>query len=136
MGFYPASGTGIARSVADLCSLVGRLEKYGVAPPILAMVVDTGTSSGKLMLNVFGASGQFEREIMLERQREGVAKAKAEGKYNGRADCAREVQQNLSIGCRGLNARNNRQAARNRCCFGLSGAQSQCCLMMSGSILS
>ena len=41
------------------------------------------------MLNVFGAIGQFEREIMLERQREGVAKAKAEGKYKGRAPTAR-----------------------------------------------
>jgi DNA invertase Pin-like site-specific DNA recombinase len=56
---------------------------------ILAKGVDTGTSSGKLMLNVFGAIGQFEREIMLERQREGVARAKAEGKYKGRAPTAR-----------------------------------------------
>jgi DNA invertase Pin-like site-specific DNA recombinase len=79
----------LARSVADLCALVARLEKKGVALRILAMGVDTGTSSGKLMLNVFGAIGQFEREIMLERQREGVAKAKAEGKYKGRAPTAR-----------------------------------------------
>ena len=79
----------LARSVADLCTLVARLEAKGVALRILAMGIDTGTPSGKLMLNVFGAIGQFEREIMLERQREGVAKAKAEGKYKGRAPTAR-----------------------------------------------
>ncbi len=79
----------LARSVADLCGIVGHLEKKGVALRILAMGIDTGTPSGKLMLNVFGAIGQFEREIMLERQREGVAKAKAEGKYKGRAPTAR-----------------------------------------------
>ena len=41
------------------------------------------------MLNVFGAVAQFEREIRLERQREGIAKAKAEGKYRGRAPTVR-----------------------------------------------
>ena len=79
----------LARSVADLCALVARLEKKGVALRILGMGIDTGTPSGKLMLNIFGAIGQFEREVMMERQREGVAKAKAEGKYKGRAPTAR-----------------------------------------------
>jgi DNA invertase Pin-like site-specific DNA recombinase len=41
------------------------------------------------MLNVLGAVAQFEREVMLERQREGIAKAKGEGKYKGRAPTAR-----------------------------------------------
>jgi len=41
------------------------------------------------MFNMLGAIAQFEREVMLERQREGVAKAKAEGKYKGRAPTAR-----------------------------------------------
>lgn len=41
------------------------------------------------MFNMLGAIAQFERELMLERQREGVAKAKAEGKYKGRAPTAR-----------------------------------------------
>ena len=45
----------------------------------------TSTATGKLLLTVIGAIGQFEREMMLERQREGIAKAKAEGKYKGRA---------------------------------------------------
>jgi DNA invertase Pin-like site-specific DNA recombinase len=49
------------------------------------MGLDTSTPNGKLMLNVLGAVAQFEREVMLERQREGIAKAKGEGKYKGRA---------------------------------------------------
>lgn len=79
----------LARSVSDLCAIVARLEKKGVTLRILAMNIDTGTPTGKLMLNLIGSIGQFEREIMLERQREGVAKAKAEGKYKGRAPTAR-----------------------------------------------
>lgn len=47
------------------------------------------------MLSVFGAIGQFEREIMLERQREGVAKAKAEGKYKGRAPTAQAKAEDI-----------------------------------------
>jgi DNA invertase Pin-like site-specific DNA recombinase len=85
----------LARSVADLCAIVARLEKKGVALRILAMGIDTGTPSGKLMLNVFGAIGQFEREIMLERQREGVAKAKSEGKYKGRAPTAQAKAEDI-----------------------------------------
>jgi DNA invertase Pin-like site-specific DNA recombinase len=51
--------------------------------------MDTSTPTGKLMLNVVAAVAQFEREMMLERQREGVAKAKAEKRYKGRAPTAR-----------------------------------------------
>jgi DNA invertase Pin-like site-specific DNA recombinase len=42
----------------------------------------------QLMINLLGSIAQFERELMLERQREGIAKAKAEGKYKGRAPTA------------------------------------------------
>jgi DNA invertase Pin-like site-specific DNA recombinase len=79
----------LARSVADLVRIVERLTKKGVALRILAMGVDTATPTGKLVLNVLGAIGQFEREVMLERQREGIAKAVAAGKYKGRAPTAR-----------------------------------------------
>jgi DNA invertase Pin-like site-specific DNA recombinase len=53
------------------------------------MNLDTSTPTGRLLLNLVGSVAQFEREIMLERQREGVAKAKTEGKYKGRAPTAR-----------------------------------------------
>jgi DNA invertase Pin-like site-specific DNA recombinase len=55
---------------------------------VLEQAIDTSTPTGRLMFNMLGAIAQFERELMLERQREGVAKAKAEGKYKGRAPTA------------------------------------------------
>src|SRR5687768_9853743 len=51
--------------------------------------VDTGTATGKLTLTMLGAVAKFERALMLERQREGIAKAKAEGKYRGGKPTAR-----------------------------------------------
>ena len=56
---------------------------------ILAMDLDTSNATGKLMLGILGSVAEFEREIMLERQREGIAKAKAAGKYTGRKPTAR-----------------------------------------------
>jgi DNA invertase Pin-like site-specific DNA recombinase len=79
----------LARSVADLCNIVKRIEAKGASLRILGMGLDTSTASGRLMLNVIGSVAQFEREMMLERQREGIAKAKGEGKYKGRAPTAR-----------------------------------------------
>jgi DNA invertase Pin-like site-specific DNA recombinase len=56
---------------------------------VLAMSLDTGTPTGKLILNVVGSIAEYEREMMLEWQREGIAKAKGEGKYKGRRPTAR-----------------------------------------------
>jgi DNA invertase Pin-like site-specific DNA recombinase len=78
----------LARSVHDLCNIVKRIEAKGASLRILAMNLDTSTPTGKLMLNVLGSVAQFEREVMLERQREGIAKAKGEGKYKGREPTA------------------------------------------------
>ena len=74
----------LALSVADLVAIIDRLEKKGVSLRILSMGIDTATPTGRLMLNLLASISQFEREVMLERQREGVAKAKLEGKYKGR----------------------------------------------------
>jgi DNA invertase Pin-like site-specific DNA recombinase len=79
----------LARSVAHLLEIVSRLEAKKVGLRILNIGIDTNTASGKLVLHVLGAIGEFERAILLERQREGVAKAKAEGRYKGRAPTAR-----------------------------------------------
>jgi DNA invertase Pin-like site-specific DNA recombinase len=81
----------LARSITHLGELMGRLEEKRVALRILGMGVDTGTPTGRLMVNLFGSIAQFEREVMLERQREGIAKAKAEGKYRGRKPTARAL---------------------------------------------
>ena len=74
----------LARSVADLMATVQTLDRKKVALRVLNLVMDTHTPTGKLMLTVLGGVAQFEREMMLERQREGVAKANAAGKYKGR----------------------------------------------------
>src|SRR5215813_9475516 len=82
----------LARSARHLSELLDVLEAKGVALRILNFggdAVDTRSATGRLMLNMFAAMAQFEREIMLERQREGIVKAKAEGKYKGRKPTAR-----------------------------------------------
>src|SRR3712207_2572631 len=82
----------LARSVADLLAIVGRLEARKVSLRVLSMggsEVDTATPTGRLMLTMLGAVAEFERALMLERQREGIAKAKTEGRYKRRKPTAR-----------------------------------------------
>jgi DNA invertase Pin-like site-specific DNA recombinase len=79
----------LARSIVNLCEIVARIEKRKASLRVLAMNLDTATPTGKLILNVVGSIAEFEREMMLERQREGIAKAKGEGKYKGRAPSAK-----------------------------------------------
>ncbi|RDC60880.1 putative transposon Tn552 DNA-invertase bin3 [Alteripontixanthobacter maritimus] len=75
----------LARSVADLHQVIEKLSAKGVGFRCLNQSgVDTDTSTGKLMLAVLGAVAQFENDIRRERQMEGIAKAKAEGRYKGR----------------------------------------------------
>ena len=74
----------LARSVVHLGQIIKAVEESGASLRILSLGIDTRTATGKLMLNVIGSVAQFEREMMLERQREGIQKAKAEGKYKGR----------------------------------------------------
>ncbi|MGC5198677.1 recombinase family protein, partial [Aphanothece microscopica] len=78
----------LARSVRNLGEIVEELDGKRVGLRVLDLGLDTSNATGKLMLNVLGAVAQFEREMMLERQREGIAKAKAEGKYRGRKPTA------------------------------------------------
>lgn len=79
----------LARSTADLLAIAKTLEDKGVTLRILSMAVDTSTPTGKLMLTMLGGIAEFERDLMLERQQEGIAKAKADGKYKGRKATAR-----------------------------------------------
>ncbi|MEP4247678.1 recombinase family protein [Tateyamaria sp.] len=78
----------LARSSQHLLEILEALTSKGAALRILNMGIDTGTPTGKLMLTIMGGVAEFEREIMLERQREGIAKAKAAGKYKGRKPTA------------------------------------------------
>ena len=84
-----AKAHGFARSITDLWKNVERLKTKGVELMIVDMNLDTSTPTGKLLLSLMGSIAEFEREILLERQRVGIAKAKAEGKYKGRKPTAR-----------------------------------------------
>jgi len=93
----------LARNTQHLLEIVQRLESKGVSLKVLNLGLDTSTPTGKLMLTMLGAVGQFEREIMLERQKEGVAKAKAEGKYKGRKPTAQAKKEEvLALVAQGL----------------------------------
>lgn len=77
----------LARNTQDLLSIVEDLTGRGVGVVILSMGgerLDTRNPTAKLMLTILAGVASWEREMMLERQREGIAKAKAEGKYQGR----------------------------------------------------
>lgn len=78
----------LARSVGQLVEIAEDLHARGVGLRVLGTPIDTSTAAGKLILNVMGSVGQFEREVMLERQRVGIAKAKKEGRYKGRVPTA------------------------------------------------
>ena len=78
----------LARSVLHLGEIVNKIREKGANLRILGMDIDTATPTGTLLLNMLGSVAQFEREMMLERQREGIAKAKGEGKYKGRKPTA------------------------------------------------
>jgi len=82
----------LARSTITLWDIVQSLEAQGVGLRVLNLggeVVDTRSATSRLILTIFAGFAQFEREMMLERQREGIAKAKAAGKYRGRKPAAR-----------------------------------------------
>lgn len=73
-----------ARNTRDLLELVERLTAKGVEFVSRKEAIDTTTPSGKFMLTVFGAVAELEREYILQRQKEGIAIAKAQGVYKGR----------------------------------------------------
>jgi len=77
----------LARSVSHMGELLEQIEAKGAGLVILSMGnerVDTSTATGKLILNMMVSVAQFEREMMKERQVEGIKRAQAEGKYKGR----------------------------------------------------
>lgn len=94
----------LARSTTELLRIVEELTQRGVRVRLLSMNIDTNSATGKLLLTLMGAVASFEREIMLERQRAGIAKAKAEGKFKGRAPTARaksaEIHRLVAAGCK------------------------------------
>src|SRR5271166_1235457 len=95
----------LARSVSNYAEIEKELAKKGVALRVLNLGVDTSTPTGRLIHNTLIGIAQFEREMMLERQREGIAKAKREGKYMGRKPTAREKANEVkALAAEGLGA--------------------------------
>lgn len=74
----------LARSVMDLKAISGELEAKGVDLIVTEQAIDTSTPTGRLMFNMLGAIAEFETDLRRERQLEGIAKAKVDGKYQGR----------------------------------------------------
>jgi DNA invertase Pin-like site-specific DNA recombinase len=79
----------LARSTGHLLEIADRVKLKGADLHVLNLGVDTGSATGKLLFTMIGAVETSEREMMLERQREGIAKAKQEGRYRGRKPTAR-----------------------------------------------
>ena len=74
----------LARNTRDLRELIEKLSEIGGEFVSRKEAIDTTTPTGKFMLTVFGAVAELEREYILQRQREGISIAKAQGKYTGR----------------------------------------------------
>lgn len=74
----------LGRSLAELVSIVTDLEARGIAFHSLTEQINTGSAAGRLMLHVFGAMAEFERNLIRERTRAGLAAARARGRVGGR----------------------------------------------------
>jgi DNA invertase Pin-like site-specific DNA recombinase len=74
----------LARSTLHLCQIAADLQRKGVELHVLDQQIDTATSTGRLLFHMLGAIAQFETEIRAERQRDGIAHAKARGAPFGR----------------------------------------------------
>lgn len=74
----------LARSLRDLKNIVHDLEERGIGFQVTEQQIDTTTTTGKFMLNMLGAIAEFERDMITERQKEGIEAAKKKGKYQGR----------------------------------------------------
>jgi DNA invertase Pin-like site-specific DNA recombinase len=74
----------LARSIGDLQDIVRALRSKGVGLRATAQPIDTTTAAGKAFFDMLGVFAEFETNLRKERQLDGIAKAKAEGRYNGR----------------------------------------------------
>lgn len=74
----------LARSMKDFFNILGEIEAKGASLSILDMNLDTGSSQGRLMMGVLSSVAEFERNLIRERQQDGIEKAKKEGKHLGR----------------------------------------------------
>lgn len=83
----------IARNTKDLLNIVSELNEKGIEFISLKENINTQTPQGRFVLTIFGALAELERESILERQREGIEIAKAQGKYHGRKPIDVDINQ-------------------------------------------
>lgn len=94
----------IARSVRDLLNIVGDLKDHDVAFKALNSPIDTSDTTGNMTFQMLGVIAEFERRLLLDRQKDGISRARAEGKYKGKAatatvgDTAERIQTMLDMG--------------------------------------
>jgi DNA invertase Pin-like site-specific DNA recombinase len=74
----------LARSLSHLLWVVQELDRLGIALKDLNTGFDLETSTGRLTLGILGSIAQFERDLIIERTKAGIARARAEGKHCGR----------------------------------------------------
>ncbi|MEZ8602597.1 recombinase family protein [Vibrio splendidus] len=86
----------LARNTKHLLEIVEYIEQKGVSLVVLNLGIDTKSPTGRLMLTMIGAVASFERQLLLERQAEGIAIAKSKGKYLGRKPTARAKQKQVT----------------------------------------
>lgn len=82
----------LARSVSDFMKLHEQIKAKGVQLKVINMGIDINTPTGELVLTMLAGFAQMERGMMLERQKEGIAKAKEEGRYAGRKPLPEEIK--------------------------------------------
>ncbi len=82
----------LARSMSDFWNIYDQIKEKGASLKILNMGLDTNSSQGRLMMGVLSSVAEFERELIKERQADGIAKAKAAGKHLGRPRLTDELK--------------------------------------------
>src|SRR3954465_9092605 len=97
----------LGRSLAHLIDTVSDLEKRGIGLRSLTAAIDTTTPGGRLIFHIFGALGQFERDLIRERTRAGLAAAAARGRKGGRKPAvdAEKLARARSMVAKGLTVR-------------------------------
>lgn len=80
----------LGRSLAELLTTVAGLKDRGIALLSLEEKLDTSSAAGELIFHVFGAIAHFERRLIAERTKDGIAVARARGKHPGRPPVDRE----------------------------------------------
>lgn len=92
----------LARSIADLSSIISCLEKKGASLLVTEQGLDTGTSQGRMMAGLLGVIAEFENDLRRERQAEGIAAARKAGRFRGRPANREREERVLALKAQGM----------------------------------